>query len=118
MRRIFRNLIAGSTSARTRTVTRSNPRRTRLSVLHMEDRVVPALIPVTSNLDSGAGTFRDAVTLANGNGTDDVIEFQFGAPGATITLLSQVLITEDTGAPGKTIEIRRKAGDTGTVTFD
>jgi parallel beta-helix repeat protein len=46
-----------------------------------------ATFTVTSNLDAGAGTLREAITLANGTVGIDNINFNFGAP-TTITLTS------------------------------
>ncbi|MEM6807239.1 MAG: autotransporter outer membrane beta-barrel domain-containing protein, partial [Bacteroidota bacterium] len=46
---------------------------------------------VSSTADAGAGTLREAITLANANPGADVINFDFGLAGVkTITLLSDL----------------------------
>ena len=46
---------------------------------------------VTSTADAGAGTLREAITLANANPGADIIHFDFGVAGVkTITLLSDL----------------------------
>ena len=48
-----------------------------------------ATFMVTTNADAGAGSLREAITLANGNGVADTINFTINPPGAkTITLAS------------------------------
>jgi hypothetical protein len=54
--------------------TTTKAKRTRLQFQSLEDRAVPATYTVTSLADSGAGTLRDAITLANASAAADVIE--------------------------------------------
>ncbi|MEM7147728.1 MAG: choice-of-anchor Q domain-containing protein [Verrucomicrobiota bacterium] len=60
-------------------------------------------LSVTSTADSGGGSLRDVIAIANGNGTDDTITFSLPAGVQTITLTSgQIPITESltiTGNP-------------------
>ncbi|HTK18713.1 MAG TPA: hypothetical protein VL442_04350, partial [Mucilaginibacter sp.] len=74
-------------------------------------KAFPAVFTVTSNADSGPGTFRDALTLAaaNGSATTDYIYFNLSdqsATGRTITLnsmlpdLSPNLVIDGTTQPG------------------
>lgn len=50
-----------------------------------------ATYTVTSTADAGAGTLREAITLANANPGADIINFDFGIAGVkTITLLSDL----------------------------
>ena len=49
-----------------------------------------ATITVTSTADAGAGTLRDAIGIANGNGQADVIDFAPALTGQTITVLSSL----------------------------
>src|SRR5262245_10039715 len=51
------------------------PNRTRLSLMHLENRVVPATYTVTNNSNSGAGSLRQAIINANGSGGPDTINF-------------------------------------------
>lgn len=74
----------------------------------LEDRVVPST--VLNNLDSGAGSLRDAIATTPSGGT---INFDTSLHGATITLASELGITNEslnilglttsTGAPDVTI---------------
>ncbi|MCU0428632.1 MAG: right-handed parallel beta-helix repeat-containing protein [Cytophagaceae bacterium] len=59
----------------------------RLFILLISSVSLAATYPVTSALDAGPGTLREAITLANGNVGLDVITFNFGA-ATTITLAS------------------------------
>src|SRR5437016_8771098 len=59
----------------------------RLALLHLEDRLAPAVFTVTTLNDAGAGSLRDAITQSNANPGADVIEFQAGLTG-TISLQS------------------------------
>ncbi len=63
----------------------------RLRLEHLEARDVPALFTVTSLLDSGSGTLRDAVAQANNEGVNagaDTIRFDAAIFGNTISLSS------------------------------
>ncbi|WP_165070285.1 beta strand repeat-containing protein [Paludisphaera rhizosphaerae] len=52
----------------------------------LEDRAVPAVIPVTVALDSGPGSLRAAIATAAGNSEADTIVFDSSLAGQTITL--------------------------------
>src|SRR5262245_34978261 len=60
----------------------------RLAVQRLEDRTVPATFTVTSGADSGTGTLREAMTLANANLEDNTIAF---TPGTFDVFLSSAL---------------------------
>lgn len=71
----------------------------------------PAVLVVTSNADSGPGTFREALTLAAANGRSPIDSIRFNLPdlseaGRTITLLSELpdlssnLIIDGASQPG------------------
>lgn len=64
-----------------------------LLIISFPCKVLPAVFVVTSNADSGPGTFRDALiqAAANGSATKDYINFNLpdvSATGRTITILS------------------------------
>ncbi len=67
-------------------------RRTRLMVQALECRIAPATFNVINALDSGIGTFRQAISDANGTaGTDDIVfDPTFFAAPHTISLLTAV----------------------------
>src|SRR5689334_10454922 len=74
-------------------------RRNRLSpaVLILEDRrLMTTVIPVTSALDTGPGTLRDAIIRANSTAGRVVIDFRLPS-GATIGLTQGQLELSDTG---------------------
>ncbi len=84
----------------------------RLELLGLEERVVPATFSVINNSDSGAGSLRDAITLANTTAGDDTIDFNFAAGSSpyTITLASALpSIVDASSTVG--------AGTAGTVTI-
>jgi hypothetical protein len=64
--------------------------RPRLEAL--EDRTVPSTLRVTSTLDSGKGSLRDAVAHASNNGRDSIV-FDHSVYGRTINLYQQLTIT-------------------------
>jgi len=67
---------------------------------------MPATLTVTDAGDTGAGTLRDAITTANGNGEVDTIDFSVAGP---ILLNSQIIITDPDGLTingGSTITIQ------------
>jgi parallel beta-helix repeat protein len=66
----------------------------KLAIDHLETRDVPATYTVTSLANSGTGSLREAVGLANSNLGLDTINFAGGGIG-TITLTSQINITDD-----------------------
>jgi len=69
-------------------------RRPTLAFDHLEDRTVPATFTVTSLLDSGPGSLRDAVEQANAASGADEIQFTAGLTG-TIVLTSGELQIDD-----------------------
>jgi len=71
----------------------------------LEDRTVPATFVVTSPLDSGDGTLRDAIAKANANGGADEIDVKIGtANGGIITLnTGELAITDDVTIAGEGI---------------
>ena len=86
--------------------------RRKLELLGLEERVVPATFTVINNSDSGAGSLRDAITLANTTAGDDTIDFNFasGTSPYTITLASALpSIVDASSTVG--------AGTAGTVTI-
>ena len=70
-----------------------------------------AVFTVTNNADAGAGSLRDAITRANGNGTatPDRIEFSILTPDKRITLLSELpfltsnIVIDGSTQPGATL---------------
>ena len=68
----------------------------RLELLNLEERVVPATFSVINNSDSGTGSLRDAINLANTTAGDDIIDFNFatGSSPYTITLNSAFNIVD------------------------
>ncbi|RLS25448.1 MAG: hypothetical protein DWH70_05185 [Planctomycetota bacterium] len=60
--------------------------RSRLELVSLEDRVVPATFTVLNDSDSGAGSLRAAIELANATAGNDIINFSITG---TITLDSQ-----------------------------
>ena len=85
----------------------------------LEDRVVPATIPVTSLLDSGAGTLRAAIEQANRAPNHDTITFARSLAG-TITLTSALpdLSTDIViSGPGPSVLTVARSGAPGTPTF-
>ena len=93
----------------------------RLHVEALEDRRLLAVFSVSNLDDAGAGSLREAITLANANGETDTIDFatiDFSVPG-TIGLASQLpTITEGltiTG-PGQDL-LTLDAGDGADNTF-
>jgi hypothetical protein len=67
-----------------RTNQRPVPFRTQLLVRPLEDRVAPATFTVTNTSDSGAGSFRDAITQANANPGADTIAFSNSTAGGAV----------------------------------
>ena len=73
---------------------RGTPRRpaTRLHLEALDDRCLPSTFTVTSLLDSGAGSLREAVTAANANPGADTIDF--GVTGSIGLTSGQLDITD------------------------
>ena len=93
------------------------PRRTTLALQRLEERETPATFNVTTTADSGAGSLRIAVALANTNPEADTITFAAGLGPVTLTtaelLLSDVSATTISGPSGGTQMVRRStAGST------
>src|SRR5947207_9720636 len=65
----------------------------RLLVEELENRLAPALFTVTTTADSGAGSLRQAILDAAGNGVADTINFSAGLAGQTIVLTSNDAIS-------------------------
>ena len=64
-------------------------RRTRLGVERLEDRLAPAVFPVTNLNDTGTGSLRAALALANADSTTaDTIVFDPTLAGGTVRLRS------------------------------
>jgi len=85
----------------------------------LEDRVVPATIPVTSLLDSGAGTLRAAIEQADRAPNHDTITFARSLAG-TITLTSALpdLSTDIViSGPGPSVLTVARSGAPGTPAF-
>jgi hypothetical protein len=76
-------------------------------LLALEDRCVPAAFTVTSNLDSGPGSLRDILGVANTNGQDDTIGF--AASVSSIILTSGELSLSEVG---KAITLNGNGGAT------
>ena len=80
---------------------RQRPARFRPALEMLEDRWVPSTLTVTNTLDSGAGSLRAAVAIANAAKTSDTIVFAPSLNGQTITLTSgELLITSDVTIAG------------------
>src|SRR5262245_48069057 len=76
----------------------SKGRTARLLVEKLEDRTTPALFTVTTTDDSGAGSFREALTNAVDSPDDDVIDFDTAgifADPQTITLESELPLIDN-----------------------
>ena len=73
--------------------------RTRLDLLKLEDRWVPATFTVLNSNDTGLGSLRDAVAQANANLGIDTIVFGDGSGtgGTNFTDLTPDLITLSSG---------------------
>jgi fibronectin-binding autotransporter adhesin len=117
MRRILRNLFANPRTT-TSTIRRHvKPSRLRLSLLRMEDRVVPTVFPVTLNTDSAvpiAGELRFEVAAANANAVDNsIIDFQFG--GDTTIALSQGIMTFNNPNAGLSTSLTRSTAGKVTI---
>src|SRR6202047_5035858 len=67
--------------------TKAKPKRFRPRILDLEKRIVPSTFAVVNNADSGAGTLRAALVLANSATDAATINFSLSA-STTITLTS------------------------------
>ncbi|MGL6075739.1 MAG: choice-of-anchor Q domain-containing protein [Fimbriiglobus sp.] len=85
MKRWIRQLFATSTNS-----------ITRLGLTPLEDRTVPATFVVTSTADSGSGSLRQAIGLANSTEGADTITFQSGL-GEIVLTSNELVLTDTTG---------------------
>jgi hypothetical protein len=109
-----------------RRVKSNSRRRSRLVVQTLEDRTTPSTFIVTSAADSGTGTLRDAINLANGSAGADTIQFDtsgvFATP-QTIDLLTALpsiaaeLTIQGPGAAKLTVERDAAAANFRIFTF-
>jgi hypothetical protein len=79
---VFRKLFSNSQNRKARR-TSGSPR---LQLLSLEDRITPTTFTVNTNADSGTGSLRAAIDLANATAGNDIINFSITG---TITLDSQ-----------------------------
>ena len=86
----------------------------KLNLLGLEERITPANFVVSSRFSTGAGSLREAITLANTTAGDDQISFNFssGSSPYTITLNSALptIVSASTPITG--------GGTAGTVTIN
>src|SRR5262249_54919259 len=107
MSRLIRTLFPARPSTKTRTpATQPKTLRKRLLLQALEDRCTPASFLVINTNDAGAGSLRDAITMANTTAGNDTINFDtvgvFSTP-QTITLLSTINIIPTTTTDALTI---------------
>lgn len=85
----------------------------------LESRIAPATLTVTTLADGGAGSLRDAIDTAEGTAEADLIVFDSGLAGGTITLTtwdssdygkSAFAITTDITILGDGVTIERDSG--------
>jgi hypothetical protein len=88
----------------------------RLAVRPLEDRAVPAMFTVTTLADDGPGSLRQAVLDANAHPGADTVRFANSAQG-TITLASQVPITDDLTVRGPGVDKLTVSGGGATRVF-
>ena len=70
-------------------------------LLCLEERITPTTYTVTNFGNSGTGTLRAAIDLANNTTTNDTIVFDMGTSARTINLTSQLPNIEARGTAGK-----------------
>jgi hypothetical protein len=88
----------------------------RLRIEPLEDRRLLAVFSVSNLNDAGSGSLREAITLANGNGVADTIDFSVTG---TINIASQLPTITDTltiSGPGEAL-LTVDAGDGADNTF-
>ncbi len=79
---------------RSRAAHKSQKQRCLLSVESLEDRRVLATMSVTTLLDAGPGSLRDAIESANAEAGLDRIEFDASLSGGIIQLQSELVVTD------------------------
>src|SRR5262245_6968554 len=72
----------------------SSIRSFRPRVERLEDRDVPSTFTVSNLNDSGTGSLRSAVALANAHGSPDAIAFKVGMEGAIVLTGGEIAITD------------------------
>lgn len=72
----------------------------RLKVERLDERIVPAAYAVSNLNNSGSGSLREAIQLANANPGADSISFSGAATSGTIVLASEISITGDLSIVG------------------
>jgi hypothetical protein len=98
---------------------RQRPTRFRPALEMLEDRLVPSTLTVTNTLDSGAGSLRAAIAIANAAKTSDTIVFASSLNGQTITLTSgELLITSDVTIAGPGKDKLTISGDNASRVFE
>ncbi len=83
-------------------------------LLCLEERVTPATYTVTNFGNSGTGTLRAAIDLANGTTANDTIFFDIGSSARTINLTSTLPSIQARGTAGK-LEIVKQGSATLTL---
>src|SRR5262249_50199392 len=66
----------------------------------LEDRDVPSTFTVSNLNDSGAGSLRSAVALANGHAGPDTIAFKLGMEGTIVLTGGEIAITDSLTVSG------------------
>src|SRR6185369_5122144 len=75
---------------------RRRPRKPRLTLEPLQERIAPTTFPVTNLNDSGAGSLRQAILDSNANTGQDKVTFSGNGASGTITLTSgQLTIADD-----------------------
>lgn len=97
----FKSWLSSVFQPRRRPIRKTMRNTSRLLLEQLEDRTVPATFTVLNTLDSGAGSLREAIGLANTTAGADTIVFDgavFGSTPQTITLTSGQLLLNSNAA--------------------